>query len=355
MNIGLYDPYLSTLGGGEKYILTAASCLAKNNNVFIFWNPLFEQEIKSKAKEKLGIDLSDIKFVENIFDKNISLSSRLIKSRKFDYIIFLSDGSIPFVASKLIIHFQFPVEWLKVNVITKIKLKRARRIVCNSRFTKAYIDKKFKLESDILYPPVLIKKIDTKKENIVLHVGRFGQDEEGANFKKQDIMINAFKNLSQNNDHGWRFVLIISVAPEDQDKASQLKEMAKGFPIDIVENPTNKVLWEMYNKSKIYWHASGYGEDLQNQPQKAEHFGISTVEAMGAGNVPVVINAGGQKEIVEDKKSGYLWNNTKQLQSYTKELMKNSSLLGKMSKEAIKRSKVFSGERFCKELARLIE
>lgn len=355
MNIGLYDPYLPTLGGGEKYILTAASCLAKNYNVSIFWNPDFESEIKIKAKEKLGIDLSDIKFVDNIFDKNVSFSSRLIKSRKFDYIIFLSDGSIPLVASKLVLHFQFPVEWVKVNAKTKIKLKRVYKVVCNSKFTKTYIDKKFAIESDILYPPVLIKRINSKKENIVLHVGRFGQDKEGVNFKKQDVMINAFKSLSQNNAHGWRFVLVISTTSEDQKNLDQLKKMAKDFPIEIVENPTNKILWEIYNKSKIYWHASGYGEDLQKNPQKAEHFGISTVEAMGAGNVPVVINVGGQKEIVEDKKSGYLWNNIQELQSHTEKLMKDNSLLGKMSKEAIKRSEIFSGERFCKELREIIK
>ena len=38
MRIGIYDPYLDTLSGGEKYMLSAASCLAKEHKVFIFWD-----------------------------------------------------------------------------------------------------------------------------------------------------------------------------------------------------------------------------------------------------------------------------------------------------------------------------
>ena len=69
-----------------------------------------------------------------------------------------------------------------------------------------------------------------------------------------------------------------------------------------------------YKLAKIYWHASGFGEDLETHPEKAEHFGITTVEAMINGLVPIVIDAGGQKEIVvqdrwvfmEDQKNYFL-------------------------------------------------
>jgi len=57
----------------------------------------------------------------------------------------------------------------------------------------------------------------------------------------------------------------------------------------------------------IYWHATGLGEDLDRFLDRAEHFGIMTFEAMAFGCVPIVIRAGGQPEIVEGGRHGYLF------------------------------------------------
>jgi len=349
--IGIFDPYLDSLSGGEKYMLSIASCLSDQNKVSIFWDPQFEAEIKRKAKDKLGIDLEKVKFTKNIFSREISTPSRLLDSKKFDLIIFLSDGSIPSVTTKLMVHFQFPVEWVKYDLKSKFKLSRVSKIICNSEFTKSFIDKKFKVNSKVLYPPCNIKNTQGKKENMILHVGRFGTNLEGKNFKKQDIMIDAFKKLKTDK---WRFVIIIGVMDKQLDDLQSLKTKAEGYPIEIIENPDNRTLWNYYGKAKIYWHASGFGEDLEKHPEYAEHFGISTVEAMGAGAVPVVINAGGQKEIVENGKSGFLWNTIDELSERTSSLIKDQSLWTKMSNEAIERSKKFTGDRFCKEIEEIV-
>jgi hypothetical protein len=55
------------------------------------------------------------------------------------------------------------------------------------------------------------------------------------------------------------------------------------------------------------WHATGYGFDAEQYPAKQEHFGMTTVEAMSAGAVPVVLNTGGQREIVTHGDDGFLW------------------------------------------------
>ena len=36
MKIGIYDPYLHILGGAERYILTIALILGKNNEIILF-------------------------------------------------------------------------------------------------------------------------------------------------------------------------------------------------------------------------------------------------------------------------------------------------------------------------------
>ncbi len=351
MKIGIYDPYLGTLSGGEKYMLTLGSCLAKDNDVSIFWDQ-DKEEIKREAKRKLDIDLTDIKFTQNIFSASYPKAQRLLQSKKYDLIVFLSDGSIPLVLTRLMVHFQFPVEWVKNSLKNRFKIGRIEKIICNSKFTKSFIDKKFKVESIVLYPPCEIKTQNVKKENIILHVGRFGKDLEGKNFKKQDIMIDAFKKL---NLKSWKFILVVGRGESQIKEVQELKVRAKGYNIEVVENPSNDRLWNLYSKSKIYWHASGFGENLSVHPEKSEHFGISTVEAMGAGAVPVVIGAGGQPEIVKDGINGYLWNSIDELLQKTQILIDKEDLLNKLSQKAILRSKDFSKDIFCKQVYEIIK
>lgn len=348
MRIGIYTPYLDTLTGGEKYILTAASCLAENHEVCLFWDGK-EEEIRKKISDKFGMDMSNITFADNIFDKNVSFLKRFFASRAYDRIIVLSDGSIPFVSPKLIIHFQTPMEWVgRVGIKTKIKLLRVYKSICNSEYTKRYIDRKFHITSQLIYPPVVISSVDrVKKENIILHVGRYGIAQAGSSYKKQEVLVDVFKKLCDLKISGWKLVLIVSVLDTDIQSLADLKDEIKEYPIELLVNPTNKALWEMYGKAKIYWHASGFGEDLQLHPDRAEHFGIATVEAMGSGAVPVVINAGGQPEIVEDKVNGMLWNTEEELIEKTKELIDNASLWESLSHAAQKKASVFSRQRFC--------
>lgn len=345
MKIDIYDPYLDTLSGGEKYMLSAAICLADENEVFIFWD--HELEIRKKAQEKLGVNLDKVKFSKNIFLRNVSFIKRFFSTLKYDAIFYLSDGSIPLVYPKLFLHFQFPVEWVKTNSWKmKFKISRIRKVICNSYFTKRYIDKKLNIKSIVVYPPVEIKMAKkVKKENIILNVGRFSLINE-SNFKKQDVMIDVFRKLIRANLKDWKFVLVISILEKDLEQFEELKRKAKGLPIEFIVNAKDSLLWELYAKSKIYWHATGFGEDLNIHPEKAEHFGISTVEAMGAGVVPVVINAGGQREIVDDGKNGFLWNKTEELLEKTELLIKEGDLLKKMSLEAIEKAKVFNQEKY---------
>jgi glycosyltransferase involved in cell wall biosynthesis len=152
----------------------------------------------------------------------------------------------------------------------------------------------------------------------------------------------------------WRFVLAVSIQEKDKQAFETMQRKAEGFPIEFLVNKNNDQLWDIYSKAKIYWHASGFGENLENNPEFAEHFGISTVEAMGAGAVPVVINAGGQKEIVVEGKNGFLWNSIEELQVKTLKLIKDELLLTKLSKQAKESAKEFSAEKFYQAVNNLI-
>lgn len=358
MKVGIFDPYLDTLGGGERYVFTIASCLSRDYQVYIFWD---DHLIVKKAQDRFSLDLSSVHVFKNIFSSKHAYLERFFQTRKFDYIFFLSNGSIPLVFSKkLFLHFQFPVEWVNSsNTLTRLKLARTTGVICNSQFTKHYIDKKFGIKSVIIYPPsdIAIRKQESivNKRNIILTVGRFGKLAEGRNFKKQDIIIQTFKKMVDNGLSDWQLIVVISYKEEDREEIYKLKDMVGKYPIQILENLPSNVLDTKYKSAKIYWHAVGFGEDLKKHPELAEHFGMVTVEAMARGAVPVVFNAGGQREIVEDNKNGFLWNTTGELIKKTNVLMQNGKLWGNMSDEAIKRAKMFGGEeRFCRELRALI-
>ncbi len=359
MKIGIYDPYLDDLGGGEKYMMTLATCLSKDNDVYVFWDNPEEVE---PLRQRFALDISKIKFYPNIFSAKFGFIRKILETKKFDVIIILSDGSIPLsLSKKTFLHIQQPLPFLKQNVFSSLKLKRINAVFCNSEFTKQFVDKELGVKSKVLYPPVDLKPEEVKKENIILHVGRFRVKDVLANgskpvgdFKKQSDMVNAFKQMIDRGLKEWKFVVATSVKDDEMNLFEILKKESEGYPIEFYVNKTNRQLWTYYNKAKIYWHATGLGDDLGINPQLAEHFGISTVEAMGAGCVPVVINAGGQKEIIQDGLNGILWNTAEELIAKTLELISDEQLLSRLSKQAITRASYFAGDRFCREAKEII-
>lgn len=353
MKIGIFDPYLDDLGGGEKYMITLVQCLSRDNSVTVFWD---KKEDLVKVAERFSLDVSRITLKNNIFSPNYSVLKRCLDSLSYDAIIVLSDGSIPFVLSKkLFIHIQQPFPAVRPSIKNSLKKMRVASFFCNSYFTKSFIDKEFGIESVVIYPPVNVNIEKSKKENLILHVGRFrAANIKSQDYKKQGIMVKVFKKMVDNGLRNWKFILAVGLNEEDKSEFDKLRKAAEGYPIEFLINLNKDNLDKIYSRSKIYWHASGFGEDLEKYPQLAEHFGISTVEAMSTGAVPVVINAGGQKEIVEHEKSGFLWNTLDELIGYTKKIIKNEKLLDRMRESAIGRSKKFTGNRFCEELKEII-
>lgn len=353
MRIGLYDPYLDTLSGGERYILKTAECLSNFHDVSIFW----DSNLLSDAAKKFSLSLEKVQIKQNIFSPKISRIKRFLESSKYDLIIYLSDGSIPLIFSKkTILHFQAPITHVKFNIKTKIKLKRIYKIICNSYFTKSYIDSKFKCNSLVIYPPVsLLDSVQfSKKENIILTVGRYSEFYEGNDFKKINFMLDAFKKLPKNKLRGWKFIIVTNSLAEEKNGIEKLKDEIGEYPIEIKENISQDEINLLYSKAKIYWHAAGYQEDISQHPDRLEHFGISTVEAMSAGCIPVVYNAGGQKEIVKDGVNGFLWDTEEKLLSKTTEIIKSQSVANKIKIENKEIEDLYGENRFCKQINQII-
>lgn len=225
-----------------------------------------------------------------------------------------------------------------------------------SEFTRTWIERYWKRPSVILFPLVDVEEFSPhQKKNQILNVGRFFP---GGHNKKHLEMIQAFKEMIKKGLKGWELHLAGGInlnRSEDTQYLNKIYAKVKGYPIVIHPNIPFKELVTLYGESAIYWHASGLNEDEEREPVKFEHFGITTVEAMAAGTVPVVIGKGGQKEIVKHGRNGFLWQNFTELKSHTWQLIQDPSLRQRLSETALEDSRLFDKAHFQSNLHKLLQ
>jgi len=103
--------------------------------------------------------------------------------------------------------------------------------------------------------------------------------------------------------------------------------------------------------ASLFWHAAGYGR-LEDHPEDAEHFGISIVEAMSYGAVPLVYADGGPREFI-DGRNGTLWATVEELVAHSVEIMSDDELRAARARQAVSDSQRFSTDAFRASVRRL--
>jgi len=190
-----------------------------------------------------------------------------------------------------------------------------------------------------------------KKENSIIYVGRFSQLLQA---KRQDILIKVFKKMIDSGLKNWKLILTGAVDIGGDDYYQELLKMAKNYPIQVIKNPDFQTVKKLYAQSKIFWSASGYGIDEQKEPQKVEHFGMTIVEAMVSGCIPLVVEKGGAKEIIIDQENGFFWETEDQLIEVTKKILDDEKLLEEIQGKVIESGRRFSVENFTNKFNEII-
>ena len=225
----------------------------------------------------------------------------------------------------------------------------------NSRFTRYWISKYWHRESRVLYPLVELPVTPREpKLPQILSVGRFFA---GQHNKKHDVLIRAFKQLVDEGLAGWSLHLVGGVAEGEAHRQyfESLVTLSEGYPVFFHPDAPFDELLDLYARSTVYWHASGFGEAENLVPEKMEHFGISTVEAMNGGCVPIVINRGGQSEIVQDGRNGFLWDTLDELKQRTLQVIREPDTRRRLSHQAAADSTQYGRQQFERRLMRLLE
>lgn len=398
--IGIYNPYLETRGGGEKVCLALASELTreKHHVTLIVHAPIDLKQLgKYLDVDTTGIHTQVVKLsrlasvvhrlplvpqgIKNFFS---DLTTYWIMRRK-NYDLFVNnciDSSLP-NPSKVGVYacmFPHPIRRTPSRTLLKEIYHSALRglyrlllhpgkkhgidtydlITANSQYSQGYIKQLWGLESKILYPICDDMKDSgpLKKDKLIINVGRFFAKTDVNHHKRQDFMIENFVRLKKLHAEGWELHLIGSVA-EDADALRYILDLfkkAQGYPVFFHFNAPRADVKQLYNRASVYWHATGYGSDAKKYPQKQEHFGIVTVEAMSAGCIPVVINSAGQRESVRHGEDGYLWQTPEELQRYTTKVATLSPSEGKkLRTNAMQSAKRFNQGAFNKQVETIFD
>lgn len=334
--VALYDPYLDTMGGGEKHVLSILQILNKHNyDIDIFWHEDLSDEINSK----LHISFKHKPRFLNTW-ATVGTLQKFQMLGAYDIFLYITDGSYFFSSAKKNVVFCM-VPQKSLYSMTPLNLLKTWNytFISNSEYTKERL-KGWEIFSEVIYPYIDFSLLDndiiTTKKPIILSVGRFFPH---LHTKRQDIAIEWFKVLKKEFElfKDYSLVLAGSVEPEDEEYLHMLKRLADGRD-DIIfkTNITFEEMKQLYQDALFYWHLAGWGIDEKIHPEAVEHLGITPLEAMSAGCITCAYNVGGPAEVIRHAQTGYLFNNQQELFETMKNILSNTEIPKHMQEEAKK-------------------
>lgn len=346
----LFTPYALTPGGGERFLLSVATILSENYRVLIVTQYPYSQLRLTELGRELELDLSHC---------SLTTLEAFMAGPDPDCMVALGNHIVPPIAARaensvFVCQFPFPFDDDFSVPSSPISPGHYRKVITYSEFARAHVVAALSAYQmpdwpvTVLHPPVPQHSGDpTIKRRMILTVGRFFT---GAHSKRHDLMIEAFRRLHLQGQSDLEFHIAGSSTPGEvhMNYLADLKRMAAGLPITFHINVSSDGLDRLYRDAEIYWHATGLDVSLAKYPGASEHFGITVLEAMSAGCVPVAFNAGGPREIITHDVDGILFNTMDDLVSSTKKLLDpaNRSTRGAMGWSAMRRAKEFDFTQF---------
>ena len=220
-------------------------------------------------------------------------------------------------------------------------LRTYDRVIAISRYVSEAVRRRWGVDSEVLYPGIDTTRFlsGSRRANAILSVGRFAPY---GNEKLHAVMIDAFRVVNATRPN-WTLHLVggLEDSPLCRRYLSALRERAAGLPVAFHPNLDEPSLRSLYSACELYWHAAGMGVDPIREPDKVEQFGITVVEAMAAGTIPLVFGVGGVLETVEHGRSGYHWRTVDELIATTAALLVSAELRQAIRWRAVRRSRDF--------------
>jgi GT2 family glycosyltransferase len=366
VRIGIYDHAFHFAGGGQRYVAKMAEILKDTYEITYIASKEITRE---KYREWFQIDLSDINlkiikipFFERMgryfIDEGLVVNEESnpfdsISEESMQYDIFINANMLGKVRP-LSLRSVFVCHFPDRKKEKFFHVDKYHYLISNSTYTSYWIQKRWGLiPTHLIYPPVDMysgQASPERKKKIILSVARF----EVGGSKKQVELAKAFQELARKNREvrdAWTLILAGGNYPDNDYFELVRKEIRSAeCSIELKPNASYEELKRLYADAAIFWHACGLHE---KDPHLIEHFGMTTVEAMQNYCVPIVIDGGGQREIVENTVSGFRFNTIQELIFYTQVVIHDEALRKGLSLGAYQRSHQFGFEIFKKQVTEL--
>lgn len=315
MRVGVFCPTLDVYGGAEYVAVTIANALARSHyDVTLFVNnPIEQQKLQyffgtqldrsmkiivkpTVIRPKYLLDFYQTIFRSYCFKLKCDLwidvySNRLFPWTDICYIHFPFanrydyNEKFPYLKSRRIIQVSaLPYVLIEKNLVSE----KGKLILANSKYTAQEIEHFLGKRAEVLYPPVsaasfcdLKNLIKNKRKNLVVTVSRFAPTKE----------LEKIPYIASLTDSGIKFAVLGRIYKKDTFLSLQklTKELGLMNKIEFFPNISKSEIKEILKTAKCYLHT-----------MTGEHFGISIVEAMASGCIPVVHNSGGPREFVPE-------------------------------------------------------
>ncbi|MCW2681771.1 MAG: glycosyl transferase group 1 [Frankiales bacterium] len=246
-----------------------------------------------------------------------------------------------------IIAQRFP--WLLRDATDLSFLASYDTVMANSEYTRSWIRSLWGTDSEVLFPPIQTDRMHpaAEREKAIVTVGRFFSPGLG-HAKRQLEMVQFFAQAHRNGalPKDWKLYVVGGCEDSQKPYLAQVRAAGAGLPVEVIANAPRTTVERLLSTSSVFWSATGYGEDERKAPWSSEHFGMTTVESMAGGCVPVVIDKAGQKEIVREGVDGFRWTTPAQLIALTARVAGDEALRARLASSAVQRAQQFGEHAF---------
>ena len=311
--IGVFCPTLNVYGGGEFVAIALANTLAQNNHdVILFTNAAVNPKaIKNYFGEPLHPSIQTIVQPTRFSSRGLAdfyqtiIHSYIAKAKCDLFVDAFSNCVFPWTQISYI-HFPYlnqyafsktfpylgsprisqagtlPHVILEKNLIDYNK----RLVLANSYYTAGEIQKYSGKAVKVLYPPFSssiskLGKTTTKnsEENLIVTVSRL----------EPSKLLSRIPQIAALADKNIQFAIVGRLCSKEtlSNLQAQVKKLGLTERVKFYPDASAETKIDLLKRAKIYLHT-----------MVGEHFGISIVEAMALGCVPIVHNSGGMREFV---------------------------------------------------------
>jgi alpha-1,2-mannosyltransferase len=311
--VGVFSPVINLCGGAEWVAVNMINVLKENGHqvVILTDSPLNQNRFQKIFDRRVHVDRQIIfpfrHFVSNDL-KNVYTDAIRIQALKMKCDIVLDTFSNAILPAANIAYIHHPL-LRRIDTIAPFWSARQRTlnrayflpyqsylklyknnygklIFANSKFTAQAIKHETGLDSSVLYPSVSSEitnynqaDLDKERDNTVTTISRI-------DFAKNLNIIPKIAKLTSDKV----IFNIIGLLDSEEALASllkQAKDLGVSDRVKIYTNVRREQIKNVLLNSKVYLHT-----------KIKEHFGISIVEAMASGCIPIVHNSGGPMEFV---------------------------------------------------------